>query len=101
MTKCYLDNHVSGNKYDIQIDTSNETISYTYIIHFKGSDKHPAILLRTSDENLLFFFLQKVYGQPEVNNLKKAMNNALWGRLSGVAESKKNFQFPEGMSFES
>ncbi len=72
-TKCYLDNHVRENGYDIQIDISNKTISYSYTIHFKGADKHPAILLKTRNENLLFFFLQKIYGKQEVNNLKEAI----------------------------
>ena len=73
-TECYLDNRVGGNRYEIQIDTSKKKISYNYTIHFKGADKHPEIFLKTSDENLLFFFLQKVYGKQEVNNLKETIS---------------------------
>ena len=83
-TECYLDNRVGGNRYEIQIDTSKKKISYNYTIHFKGADKHPAILLKTSDENLLFFFLQKVYGKQEVNNLKEAISKEFIKRLTEI-----------------
>jgi len=86
-TKCYINNDVRRNGYSIHLDQKNKSISYRYSIYYKASEqeikrtkgnitankRYKAIILKTGSVGLLFFFIEKVYGKIEANNLRKSI----------------------------
>ncbi|MGH1383812.1 ADP-ribosyltransferase [Kordia sp.] len=76
-TKCYLNNSTQKNSFEVNIDIDNKSVTYTYYIYFEDLDKknhsRSAITLRTSDAELLLFFLEKVYGEYEASKIRKVI----------------------------
>ncbi|MGK0386673.1 MAG: hypothetical protein ACI849_001291, partial [Patiriisocius sp.] len=69
-----IDNHADKNEYKIHIDFPNKSISYEYYIYYKTSkqtnNRNIAILVSSGDPDILFFFIEKVYGKVAADKLR-------------------------------